>query len=801
MRRWLSVLFTLALLLPSLVYAQSQATTGVIEGTVVDATGASLPGVTVSVKNTATNFEQTSVTDRAGRFRAVLLPLGPYNVTATLEGFGTYVQKGLDLGVGQTLTVSITMKQAAMSEQIVVTAAAPLIEAARTEGATRLNEKAVEGLPNNGRNFLDLTKLTPGVTVVQGPDGDELSVNGQKGIENNISVDGADFNNPFFGEQRGGQRPAFTFNLDSVKEMVVIGDGANAEFGRSTSGFVNVVTKSGTNEMHGTAHGVVKNDSISSNPKNPDGSSAPKFSFNQTQTGFTLGGPLQRDKLFYFTAFDFQRGRSTKQTSPSRIEQRVVDAFASLGSPLENGPIQRTNDARVFLGKVDWNASAKNLATLRYSYTWSDQKNGTFDVDSWGRSANADERDSSHALTGSLISTVTNAVLNEFRFQTARENRPRPYDGPNITGQSRPLPDTAFDFGKGYRFGEPFFIPVKYYDTRLQFNDNVSYLRGGHAIKAGVEYNRVSSIQTFIGFANGRYIFDSTDGFLNYLRNPNYVECSNGTSSQTGVCPSGSSITGPVLLYLQQAGVGNISVEQAGTQSIPQTEPAVFVQDSWQATPHLNVQYGLRWEAEIEPDPITPPDQVFYAGFIGKTSKGQEFPSNGKIPSDWKMWQPRLGFSWNPNGDGKSVLRANAGIFYGRVPGLTLASSRSTNGSRGQTIFRNSALTPFLGAVPAYPNLIPQSQIGNPDHPDVFVFDKNFQNPRTKSASVSWEQEAIPNYSFLVKYNYAKGDHITRFVNGNDPLLGSPWSSGLGANGKNGIGTLTVVESSAKSLY
>src|SRR6202165_22515 len=260
MRRSLLVILLASLFVSSIVFAQSQATPGVIEGTVSDASGAALPGVTVTLRNTETNFEQTAITDRGRRFRAVLLPLGRYQVTATLSGFATTVEKGLDLGVGQTLTVPVTLKQAAMSEQIVVTAAAPLIEAARTEGATRLNEKAMENLPNNGRNFLDLTKLTPGVTIVQGPDGDELSINGQKGIENNISVDGADFNNPFFGEQRGGQRPAFTFNLDAVKEMVVIGDGANAEFGRSTSGFVNVITKSGTNEMHGTAHGVVKND-------------------------------------------------------------------------------------------------------------------------------------------------------------------------------------------------------------------------------------------------------------------------------------------------------------------------------------------------------------------------------------------------------------------------------------------------------------------------------------------------------------------------------------------------------------
>ena len=802
MRRLSFVLLALLALVITLpLFAQSQATTGVIEGTVVDASGAALPGVTVTLKNTATGYQVVVVTDAAGRFRAVLLPVGPYQLTATLEGFATAVQKGIDLGVGQTLTIPITLKQGAIAEEIVVTAAPPLIETSRTEGSTRIDEKAVEGLPNNGRNFLEFTKMTPGVTIVQGPDGDELSINGQKGISNNVSVDGADFNNPFFGEQRGGQRPPFTFNLDAVKEMVVIADGANAEFGRSMSGFVNVITKSGTNELSGTAHVTYKNDSLSSQPKNPNGTTSPKFPATQTQAGFTFGGPLQRDRTFFFGAFDYQKGDTTKQTDPNRIEKRVVDALAALGSPNENGSIKHTNDARVLLLKLDFNPSPKNLANLRYNYTWSQQINGTFDVDSWGRSANAIEKDSSNAIVGGLTSTLQTSLLNEFRFQFAKENRPRPYNGPNITGQSRPLPDTAFDFGKSYRFGEPFFIPVTYYDTRVQFNDNVSFLRGAHDIKAGLEFNRVNSVQTFLGFANGRYIFSSTDGFLNYLKNPKYVECSDGSTSQTGVCAGTASITGPVLLYLQQAGVGNISVEEAGTQSIPQTEPAVFVQDSWQATPHLNVQYGLRWEAEIEPDPITPPSQVFYAGFIGKTSKGQEFPSNGKIPSDRKMFQPRFGMAWDPHGDGKQVLRANAGIYYGRVPGLNLASSRSTNGSRGQTIFRNSALTGILGPVPAYPNIIPQSQVGSPFDPDVFVFDKNFQNPRTKSASVSWEQELVKDYGFLVKYSYAKGEHITRFTNRNDPLLGSPWSTGLGAGGANGIGVLTTIESTAKSLY
>ena len=754
MRHRFVLAVALLLLFPTLLFAQSQATTGVIEGTVTDSSGGVLPGVTVTLRNTATNFEQTHVTDAQGRYRGVLLPLGPYEVRAQLEGFAPQTVKGVDLGVGQTRVVDIKLGQAAVSEELVVTAEAPLIDTARTEGATRIDEEAMSDLPNNGRNFLEMTKLTPGVTIVQGPDGDELSINGQKGIANNISVDGADFNNPFFGEQRGGQRPAFTFNLDAVKEMVVVADGANAEFGRSQSGFVNVITKSGANEMFGTAHAVYKNDSLSEDPKTPDGGTAP-YEFDQTQLGFTLGGPIVRDKIFYFTAFDFQDASSTKQTDPSRIEPAVLAVFAGLGSPNENAPIERTNDARVFLLKTDWNLSARNLATLRYNYTWSEQKNGTFDVDSWGTSANADEKDHSHAVSGSLISTLQSSLLNEFRFQWAREDRPRDYPGPNITGQSRPLPDTAFDFGSTYRFGMPFFIPVEYYDTRIQFNDNVSWLLGSHSIKAGAEFNRVNSVQTFIGFANGRWIFDSTAGFLEDFHNLD----GDGTYEH-------------VLLYLQQAGVGNISVEEAGTQSIPQNEYGVFIQDSWQATPELNLQYGLRWDAQNQPDPITDPDDVFYADFIGASQNGQTFPSNGEIPSDTTMIQPRLGLSWNPNGDGRKVLRANAGIFYGRIPGLTLASSRSTNGSRGQTIFRSSAVN-FDGCLPTYPNLLAPSCVGVPDHPDVFVFDEDFENPRTLSASLSWEQEVIADYAILVKYNYAKGENITRFHNGNDPLLNS----------------------------
>ncbi len=791
--------------LPNGAGAQSQATTGVIRGSVWDQFGNPIANAIIELKETRTNYERTLTSSDLGLFTATLLPLGSYDVTVQAAGQAEVRQTGVKVRVGET--VELIVKMLPQMEEMVVEAALSTVDITQSEPATRLPEEAVQDLPNNGRNFLNLTLLTPGVAIVQGPDGDELSIGGQRGIHNNISVDGADFNNPFFGEQRGGQRPAFTFNLDAVEEMVVVPQGANAEFGRSSGGFVNVITKSGTNQLHGSVHFFGKNDALSGTARHEGIERAPDFS--QGQFGFTMGGPLIKDRAFFFTAYDQQVFRDTKQSDSARINTRLrafMDEQFNGALAGDYGPIDRTNDARAFLAKIDARLSDAHYATFKYNYTWSEQENGTFDVDSWARSANAVERDWFHAFNGSLLSLLSPTATNEFRFQVSREDRPRPYIGPDNPNTGRPFPDTGMDFVHGYRFGMPFFIPIEYYDTRIQALDNISVAKGDHLIKAGVEWNRVESVQTFIGFANGRYIFSSLDGFLNFVEQGNgYVECADGSTSTTGACPDGTDITGPILLYLQQSGVGGLTVEEAGTQGIPQHELALFVQDSWQPSNKLTLNYGLRWEAQIQPDVITDPDEVFFADFIGKTVTNEtgtyEFPSNGTIPSDWDMFQPRLGVAYDVHGDNKTLLRGSAGVFYARIPGLNLASTRSTNGSRGQSIFRSSALTPILGPPPTYGELLPAPQ-GDPFRPNIFVFDQNFENPRTISTNVGIEREL--HASGLVGsfgYTYARTDKLTRFVNRNDAIFGSPWATGLGADGSNGIGDLTVVESTAKSRY
>jgi len=809
------------LISPASLQAQGQATTGIIRGVVTDATGAPAANAQVILHEAQTNFARTLSTDAAGNFTGTLLPLGVYDATARAVGSAEVKQTGIRLGVGETVVLRLQLAAVTLAA-VTVEATQPVIDVTQAAAATPLDAAAVSGLPNNGRNYINLTLLTPNVAIVQGPDGDELTVAGQRGIHNNVSVDGADFNNSFFGEQRGGQRPAFTFNLDAVQELVVVAGGANAEFGRSSGGFVNVITKSGTNETKGTLHYFGKFDALSGSPTHtfPNGNTETfNPDFSQHQFGFTLGGPIKRDRIFYFLAYDQQIYNDVKQkTRPSSPAFDSLRTFLATRYPeLANdfGPISRTNDARAALAKFDFRLSDKNNLSLKYNYTWAEQQNGTFDVDTWGASANGLEQSHSHAVNGSLSSFLSSNASNELRFQFAREDRPRPYTGPSnhlgdttgvssIFGANVPFHDTDIDSTNAFRIGLPFFLPISDdHDTRVQLLDNVSISRGNHLIKFGGEWNRTSTTQVFIGFANGRMSFNSVTGFINYVNNgSHYVECRNGAlhySNNTGSCNPTDTIVGPVNLYLQQSGVGSNTVQQAGTQTITQNELALFLQDTWKPSPKLTVNYGLRWEAQIEPDPITPPSQVFFHPWIDSTvvnARGRfTFPSDGTIPSDWKMWQPRLGIAWDPKADGQQVFRFNAGLFYARIPALNLASVRSTNGSLGQTLFGSSGTIPFGLPAPAFDSLLPLST-GTPFQPDVYVVDRNFQNPRTLNVTVGYERQLANDLAASISYTHARTDHLTRFVNRTDPVFGSPFSSG-----PTGIGRLFNVESTAKSRY
>ncbi len=772
------------LLFTSFVFAQSQSTTGLIQGSVLDPNGAVVQGATVSIRNTGTGFERIVATNSDGFFSAPLLPLGKYRVSTEAKGFSKSILENVEVSIGETQSLRIELKIGGAVETVDVSAEGDGVETARTEISTQINQKSVENLPINRRDFSRFVLLTPGVSIVQGPDGDEITINGQKGIQNNVSIDGADANNPFFGEQRGGQRPAFTISLESVKEFQVVPVGASAEFGRSSGGFINAVTKSGTNDFGGSAFAYFRNQNLSSQSKDAVRANLPTEDFRNYQFGANVGGPIKKDRAFFFVAYERNDGLSKK---PNSIDPRLVALFATrFNSPNEQTTIKRTNIADVLLGKVDVQVNKSNLLTVRHNYSRAEQVNGTFDVPTWGASANGRETDNSNSFITQLVSTVRSNLLNEFRFQYAREARPRFYDGPD-------LPDTTigtFDGSISYRFGRPFFLPVPEVDTRFQFTDNLTWLKGNHAMKFGADINRVRTSQTFVGFARGRYIFaggtidQAIQGFQNYI----------------APVPVGSRDVSGLALYLQFAPIGNRTVEQAGTQAFAQFEPGVYVQDNWQVNQNLTLNFGLRWEAQYQPSTITAPANTRYGQFLNDP----RFPSDGTIPDATDGWQPRAGLSWSPGKDGKTAIRLGGGIYFARIPGLVLAGPRNTDGViAGNIFFANFLADPPINvpisAFPVFPGIVPTTGF-NPFNPGIAVFERNFKNPRTYQASVSIERELVKDLNFLFAYNFAKSVHLTRFVNRNDPRLYNGVAIFERANGS-GVGEIRSTESSARSLY
>lgn len=775
MRLCAGSLLTLTLCLSA--FAQSQSTTGLIQGTVTDPNGAVVSGASINVKNMDTGFERTVTSNSDGLFSAPLLPLGRYRITTTASGFANSILENVGVTIGQTQSFRIEMKVGGTAVTVDVSADFEGVETARTELSTQINDRAVQNLPINRRDFSRFAQLTPGVSIVQGPDGDEITINGQKGIQNNVSIDGADANNPFFGEQRGGQRPAFTISLESVQEFQVVPVGASAEFGRSSGGFINAVTKSGSNKLSGSAFLFFRNQSLSG--QNPDAVAAnlPTEDGRNYQFGGNIGGPIKKDKAFFFFAYERNDGKSNK---PNKIDPTLANLFATrFNSPGEQGVIERTNIADVLLAKVDVQVNKNNLLTLRHNYSKAEQVNGTFDVPTWGTSANGRETDNSNSFIGQLVSNFSSNFLNEFRFQWAKEERPRFYDGPD-------LPDTTigtFDGTISYRFGRPFFLPVPSDDVRTQFTDNFTVIRGNHNVKFGADINRTRVSQTFIGFARGRYIFAgptiaaAISGFQNYIN---------------GVSPSGLS------LYLQFAPIGNRTVEAAGTQAYTTMEPGLYVQDSWKIRPNLSMNIGFRWEAQYQPDPITPTSQTRFGQFISDP----RFPSDGSIPDSTDGYSPRFAISWSPGDDGKTAIRIGAGMYYARIPGLVVAGPRNTDGAIAGNIYLDGSFcTLAAGPVqcPVFPGIKPTAGF-TPFNPGVAVFERNFRNPRTIQYSASVEREIYKNLSLLVAYNYAHSTRLTRFVNRGDSRLYNGVAIFERANGS-GVGEIRSTESSAKSLF
>src|SRR6266436_2496494 len=812
MRKLLCAFFVLMLALgfASSGWAQSQITAGTVQGDVLDEKGGSVAGAIVEAKNLSTNFVKTDTTDTDGHFAFLSLAPGRYTLTITKVGFTTIVQQNINLTVGQVLSIRVTVKISSVAQEIIVTDV-PVIETTKTESSSTLEEATIQNTPVLGRKFEDLLTLTPGVAITQGPDGDEINFNGQRGIFNNISLDGGDYNNGFFGEQLGGQRAAIDITLDAVKEFQVVASGASAEFGRTAGGVVNVVTKSGTNEIHGSGFEYFRTEALTA--ATSDGK--PLQDFRRNQFGGTVGGPIVKDKMFLFGAFEQIIAELTRpdlsaplgpacsvSTPMVGVDDAVINGSAecqrgALLSFLKGGvgqddgqPVKHPIRNSAALGRFDWNVNPTNQFAVSYNFDYSKNTNQTFDVPTYGNSANGIEGPSKiNVINANHFTTISSTKLNEAHFSYQREVRPR-----SATPSKIP-PDTAMGFATTFRIGSPFFLEPNVDETiwRTQVRDNFSIVRGKHNFKFGGDWLHTNNSQVFRGFFTGRYIFDSVDDFLHY-------------ASPASMGP-GFGPTAPGLLFYLQDGVPTgLSKIPPGASSINNEDYALFAQDKWQILPNLSLSYGLRWEAEIFPSVVTPPSQTAYGIFLSNPV----FPSDGTLHSQKKEFQPRVGFAWDVRNNHKSLLRGSYGIFNGRQNMLSQVGSITTNGVQQRTIFASSA----TGGGPVWPNAFPATPsntsctLGTPVNPfpcftGVRVFSKDYANPRIYTTNAAYEQEIFQGWTGYVDFTVSKGVHLTSFYNVNaNGLFDSKGNTIIpaGAFGPQ-LGDVFVTSSPGKSLY
>ncbi|MGH9941663.1 MAG: TonB-dependent receptor [Pyrinomonadaceae bacterium] len=702
--------------------AQSQATTGNIEGRVLDPRGAVVPGASVTATSQQTGLRKDSVVDDDGNYRLILLPPGTYTVRATGQNFAATELRDVTVNVGGITPLDVTLTVEGASESITVTDEAPVVETTRTSISTTVNERSIENLPVNGRNYLDFATLTPGVVRDPSRQGD-LSVGGQKGTLNSLQVDGADNNNTFFGQAFGrtGVRPPYQFSEESVKEFQVNQNGFSAEFGRSGGAVINVVTKSGTNEFHGGAFEYFRDEALNANLANlksatgptgqPRPNVRPKSQINQF--GGRFGGPIVKNRAFFFFTYDGQR---TNFVNVLEVPAIPAGVQSFLLPKLDPYSINRDQD--VYLVKTDILLDNSNQLSLRYN-----RQNFT-GVNNEFTGSNAAEEHSGNSIArtttfaANLASTFSPQVVNEFRFQFARDEEPGTanVDVPEL--QIR-----AGSFGTLF-FGRNNFSPRETTIRRTQLVNNVAYVRGAHAFKVGVDVVFDNTLNFFPGQFGGVYVFNNLADFA---------------------------ANRPASFTQRFAGAGD------GPTSHPNTRDyAFFAQDDWRVTPRLTVNAGVRYDYQHLAQPSIRNDdpRLLSRGF-----------DTGRVPQDKDNFAPRAGFSYAP--DERTVIRGGYGIFYGRTTGIMLGTAHTGNGiqTTGLTI-TDLASTPSVNEVIArgltYPNRLAALPPGITQNPDLFIFDGDYEQPYVQQGRFGVEREVFDNMSVSATYLFFKGVHLSR---------------------------------------
>ncbi|HET6845160.1 MAG TPA: carboxypeptidase regulatory-like domain-containing protein [Candidatus Angelobacter sp.] len=793
----MKAVFCTLILCFSIVGLTAQTFRGSIQGTVADSSKASVPGAQVTVMSPETGLKRTTITNYAGEYVVTELPLGAFDITVKKDGFRTQVLKGVRVEVAASQRVDVTLEPGAVSETVDVTAQSPLVESAENNMGGTLEATQFSELPVNGRDFTKLLVMVPGSGGDPSGAADSagsfglFSINGNRGRSNNYLIDGTDMNDGYRNLpaiNQGGVfgTPATVLPIDALEQISVI-NSTEAEYGRSSGATVNIVTKSGTNAIHGSAYEYFRNSALDArNFFNPVGN--PQNAFHNNQFGFSLGGPLVKNKTFWFASYEGDReavGIPTVATVPSsaQLNQAIADNGGVVNPVIANllarnpwslpangsGSLitsdRASNRADSVIAKIDQHIGESDLLTARYFYSNSDQSFPLALVNGGLLPGfNTVTPTNLNIASVSYTHVFTPAFLMETRFGYNRFAESfAPQDNafnPNSIGLNTGT--TAQDFGlplitvKGFApLGAAASSPRGRIDTNWQLLDNFSYSAGRHHWKFGYEYRRTNVHGFFDNGYRGSLTFNNLDDFI------------------AGTPDSGRQAQGN------------------STRNTFQNNNSLYLQDSFRLFPRLTINYGVRWE---------------YFGVIGETknqfsildSTGNLKQVNQLYPRDLNNFAPRASFAWDVFGNAKTVVRSGWGLYYdafsqdffvGQLPFNTFNSGPAYNGIGPNPI--TFSFSPTAVLQPGVSVFAP-STFGATD---VFTVDQKLRTPYIQVYNLNIEQELAKNVALQVGYVGSAGRKLFRFLdlNQTNPATGTVAFPALGF--------VNQFQSSASSSY
>jgi hypothetical protein len=720
---------TAVIVMATTLFAQSQLGSGSLSGIVTDTSGAVVPEAIVVVTNNATGERRNTSTSASGQFTVPVLPTGEHTVRVGKSGFVTAELNNVSVSVGSTTTLRLVLDVGSVETVVDVKAAAPLVDSTRTAEVSLVDRREINDLPINGRRADQFALLVPGVTR-DGTFG-QLSYRGFSGVFNNFTVEGNDDNEAYNAEARGRTRVASNISMDAVEEFQVGQSNFLPEFGRSAGGTINTVVRSGSNERHADAFYYFRNQWM--NSQDPLASSKPDEL--RQQFGASVGGPLRRNKAFYFVNYDQQvrnfpllvqdtsgvltNGAPTLPANPTPQQraQYTADlaafnagvAFLTQQFPggAPGGQLSRHPNQELALVKVDWLVSPANTVTITNNTLHSRTDNGVLTAAVTGSVANSTDAVDTDTLNGRLTTVVSAHQVNELRLQWSRDLQAQSdsHPGPGISVG-------GFSFGRNSsadRIAGPD-------ERRVQVVDNYSLFAGSHALKFGFDFNRPQDELNITAGFQGSYSYTNALTFGRDVLNP----------------ASGSYST-----YRQSFGLPGITFAVRNY--------TVFAQDQWKPRGNLTLSYGVRYDYEQLPDPLFPNPAI---------------PETTTISADHSNVGPRVGVAYDTRSDGKTIVRAGYGIFYGLTPTGTIDNALRQTGLADPTqgTLQASFLPTDPGA-PRYPNVLSGAPTtGTP--PFVTRLDTAFRRPRVQEANVGVERQVGDDLSISASYIYSYGDRL-----------------------------------------